>query len=605
MSRVDKNLALLNAVQADAAATLRRSVGGYLTLSESRSGHPTAKVQDRWVHSAYDPIEEGRAWAKAQRASWQGGELAVVLGVGLLYHVEALCAMADADARIAVVVPDVREWHDACEARDWGAWAGKVRWIVGSAVEAAAALAAEATPLRVLTYAPAAGNHGAYHVALEAAVRDLLAKHASGRLHVAVVGPIYGGSLPVAGYVVSALKQLGHRVTYVDHQIHAASYHALAAVVGPRHRQALQGHFAELLSQWTMVKVADDPPDLVLSLAQAPLGLAGLQQLKARGFVTAMWFVENYRHLTYWQQLASGYDFWFVIQRGACLDALRGAGATQVSYLPMAADPTVHRPIALNEAEHREFGSDVSFVGAGYANRRELFPRWISRDWSFKIWGNEWEGAERLQSIVQRQGARIDTETCMKVFSASTINLNLHSHTGTGFDPQGDFVNPRTFELAACRAFQLVDRRALMADLFGSEEMVTVDEPAGVPSAIRRWLQDETGRRAVCDAAYQRTLAEHTYVHRVQSLLATIGIAQPDRLGSLLRGDRQADRLVARAGDCPEVVPLVRAVASRDRVELKDVAEQIRRKGATSALQQEELLMLLLDEHRTDARDVA
>lgn len=605
MSRVDKNLAVFDPVQADAAAILRRSSSGYLTLADSRSGYPTAKVQDRWVHSAYDPIEEGRAWAKAQLAAWQAGELAVVLGVGLLYHVEALCEMAPADARIAVVVPDVREWRDACEARDWGAWAGKVRWILGSAAEAAAALASEAAPLRFVTYAPAAGTHGAYHGALEAAVRDLLAKRASGRLHVAVVGPIYGGSLPVAGYVVSALKQLGHRVTYVDHQVHAASYHALAAVAGPRHRHALQGHFGELLSQWTMVRVAEDPPDLVLSLAQAPLGLAGLQQLKARGFVTAMWFVENYRHLTYWQQLASGYDFWFVIQRGACADALRAAGAKQVSYLPMAADPAVHRPVALNEAEHREFGSDVSFVGAGYANRRDLFPGWIDRDWSFKIWGNEWEGAERIQGLVQRQGARIDTEICTKVFNASTINLNLHSHTGPGFDPQGDFVNPRTFELAACRAFQLVDRRALMVDLFGREEMVSVDEPAGMPSAIRRWLQDDAGRRAVSDAAYQRTLAEHTYVHRVRSLLATLAVAQPDRIGSLLRGDRQADRLAQRASDCPEVVPLVRAAASRDRVELKDVAEQIRRKGATTALQREELLMLMLDEHRTEARDVA
>lgn len=64
-----------------------------------------------------------------------------------------------------------------------------------------------------------------------------------------------------------------------------------------------------------------------------------LEHLRKKKFLTAMWFVENYRHLTYWQQMAPGYDFWFVFQQGACLDAFRQAGARQVSYLPMAADP--------------------------------------------------------------------------------------------------------------------------------------------------------------------------------------------------------------------------------------------------------------------------
>lgn len=56
-------------------------------------------------------------------------------------------------------------------------------------------------------------------------------------------------------------------------------------------------------------------------------------------------------------------------------------------YLPMAADPTVHRPMTLTAAEHREFGSDVSFVGAGYANRRTLLPQWLSHEWTMKLWG--------------------------------------------------------------------------------------------------------------------------------------------------------------------------------------------------------------------------
>lgn len=605
MNRVEANCRLVASTQPEAAGQLRQTSGGFLEVTPARSGLPTAKVGERWIHSAYDPQHEARQWAEAQRALLKDGEVAVVIGVGLLYHLEALCALLPPDQPIAAVVVDVREWRDACEARDWDGWASRVRWHIGAPQETARALIACGAPLRMLRYESAASLHDQAISAFEAALRTQAATGASGRLHVALVGPIYGGSLPIACYVATALEQLGHRVSWYDHSWHAQSYESFGAVRSLRNRQVLQGHFGELLGQLTLAHVAEDPPDLVLAMAQAPLSLGILQQLRKRKFLTAMWFVENYRHLTYWQQVASGYDYWFVIQRGACQDALRAAGAPHVSYLPMAADPAVHRPITLSAAEQQEFGADLSFVGAGYANRRELLPQLIAPGQTFKLWGNEWEGADAVRTILQRQGQRIDTETCMKIFNASTINLNLHSHTGRGFDPEGDFVNPRTFELAACGAFQLTDQRTLLPELFTPAEMATVAEPAALPREITRWLRDAPARDAMRAAARARVLQEHTYRHRVAGLLADIGMSQPDRIGGLLQGMRETGALVSRAGDCPELIPLLRAPGPQPRVELKDVAEAIRRKGPTARLEREELLILMLDEYRNETRDAA
>ena len=61
----------------------------------------------------------------------------------------------------------------------------------------------------------------------------------------------------------------------------------------------------------------------------------------------------------------------------------------------------------------------------------------------------------------------------MRVFNASRINLNIHSCNGEGLDPEADFVNPRTFELAACGAFQLVDERCLRPELFTDQEVAS------------------------------------------------------------------------------------------------------------------------------------
>lgn len=604
MTVFEANVARIAVNNPGLAAQIRASSGGLLEIKESRNGMATATCGGRWVHSSYDPRQEAERWAEGHLAAWQPNETAVILGVGLLYHVEALCRRSGTDFRIAVVVPDVRELHDACRARDLGDWIGLVRWIVGDTGEAARALASFSQPLRLFTYAPAAGYHADSHAALEAALREALAARMGGRLHVAVVGPIYGGSLPIARYTVSALEQLGHRVTWIDHSFHHGSYGAMAQLSDGRHRQLLQGKFAELLSQWSLARVAEDPPDLILALAQAPLTLPALEHLRRKKFLTSMWFVENYRHLTYWQQVAGGYDYWFVIQQDRCQEALRWAGAKHIEYLPMAADPAVHRPMELSEAERREFGADVAFVGAGYANRRALLPRLISPEWTFKIWGNEWEGAAAVQPALQRGGARVDTETCVKIFNATAMNLNLHSHVGTGFDPEGDFVNPRTFELAACRAFQLVDRRSLLPNLFDSGQMATLTDEDGLASCLRTWRQEPEARRAMAQAAYDRTLQEHTYAHRMKGLLARVGMGEPDRVGAILRGDRQAGRLAEQSRDCPELIPLLRQGPDTERVELRDLAARIKAKGATATLGREELLILLLDEHRADVRDL-
>lgn len=604
MNYLTQNLEGLRTRYPTLAQNTQESSGGLLTVVPSREGSPSATHVGRWVHSGYDPRQEAQAWAKAQLLEWKAGELGVVLGVGLLYHVEALVALKPQGAMLAVVVPNVAELKDAVSTRPMEAWVHRVDWLWGTPAAMAEELAAKSAPLRFMTYGPAACLNADAHHDLEAELRRIVAARQSGRLHVAVVGPIYGGSLPIAHHTVAALESLGHRVSWLDQSLHQTSYETFGVYHEPRHRLTMQSRFADVLSLGVVTHLAEDPPDLVLALAQAPMNLAVLEHLRKKKFLTAMWFVENYRHLTYWQQLAGGYDYWFVIQQASCFEALKRAGARHVSYLPMAADPAVHRPLILTTTEQDEYGADVSFVGAGYANRRTLLPRWLSKDWSFKLWGNEWEGAEGLSSVLQRGGARINTGTCVKVFNATSVNLNLHSCAGDGLDPEADFVNPRTFESAACGGFQLVDERSLLPDLFADNEMVRFTAVAEIPSLIRTWLVDVSGRRTIAEAARRRVLAQHTYEHRMRELLATIGVHQPDRTGAIVRGDHNAGVLTQRADASPELAALLRRFPTDQRVELQDVAAQIKAKGVGHELAREELLILMLDSYRAETRDL-
>ena len=604
MNMFNDNVARLALRDEPLAAAVKASAGGALTIEPARSGVPSARRSGRWIHSAYDPLREADTWAETHAPACREGETVVVAGVGLLYHVEALRKRLASDIVVAVLISDLNEFHDALVARPLGSWTDHIRWLSGTPVEIADRLSKTGRALRCLSYAPATHTDSDFHSAFEEALRRGVARQAGGQLTIALVGPIYGGSLPIARYVRRALETLGHKVHWIDHSVHASSYEAMGTLKDARNRQLMQGRMAEVLSQWTLASLAESPPDLVLSLAQAPLTLPVLEHLRKKKLLTAMWFVENYRHLTYWQQMAPGYDYWFVFQRGACLDAFRQAGARQVSFLPMAADPELHRPMDLSDEERRTYGADVSFVGAGYPNRRRLFPALLRRPWSFKLWGNEWDGADELQSVLQLNGARIDTDTCMKVFNATAINLNVHSTTGAGLDPQADFVNPRTFELAACGAFQFVDSRSQLPEFFTDRELVSFRNFDDIPGLVGPWLGDPAARQAMAAAARTRVLGAHTYVHRMRDLLGHIGLSQPDRVGAVLRGDRQQEALLSRcAGDAP-LESLLKAFPAGQRVELKDVAARIRSKGSTATLKREELMVLMLDEYRSETRDL-
>lgn len=604
MNMFEKNMAMIASKDAALATALRESRGGAIKIIPARNGQPTATVAGLALHSAYDPRREAEAWATAQLAVCRPGEVLIVLGVGLLYHVEALRSRVSYDTTIGVIVPDLNELHDVCMVRELESWMNDVEWLWSPVEGVASSLVGMSAPLRFLTYGPAAALHASAHADLERLIRQQVSARVGGQVHVAVVGPIYGGSLPIAKYAAAALEHLGHRVTWIDHSLHQTSYDAMTRLTDLRHRATLQSRLADLLGQLTLARVAEDPPDVVLALAQAPMTLPLLEHMRKKNFVTAMWFVENYRHLTYWQQVAAGYDHWFVIQKKSCEDALRYAGAKQVSYLPMAADPSVHRALSLTPDDHTAFGADVSFVGAGYANRRGLLPRLLSREWTFKLWGNEWDGVTSLEDALQRGGARIDTDTCVKVFNGTKVNINLHSWTGEGLDPDGDCVNPRTFELAACGAFQIVDDRTLLSEVFTKEQVLTFSRPEDLVPLVRQWLSDDMARRQMADAGRQRVLAEHTYDHRMRQLLTQIGVSQPDRVGAILQGERQAGALIERSDAAPELIPVLAQFASDERVELKDVARRIRKRGVSTTLSREELLILMLDEYRMETRDL-
>ncbi|MDR1946575.1 MAG: glycosyltransferase [Desulfovibrio sp.] len=409
-------------------------------------------------------------------------------------------------------------------------------------------------------------------------------------LRVLVVLPMYGGSLPVGCFAAEGLRENGCLVELFEGPAFHPVFCALKELkVGSERLDALQNSFLQHVSQCVTAKAEAFAPDLVLCPAQAPLDIASLKQLRRAGIRTAMWFVEDFRLFTYWRAFAPYYDLFAVIQKEPFFSELAALGMDNILYLPLAALPSLHRPLAPDARGEKEFGAELSFVGAGYPNRRKAFAG--LRDLGLKIWGTEWEGDPDIAPMLQKNGERIDSEDCVRIFNAASINLNLHSSIRP--DPpvvQGDFINPRTFEIAACGAFQLTDRRGLLPELFSPEEIVTFSDLDELREKILYFKARPEERAAFAARARQRALAEHTYAARMKSLLEFAA----ERLPGFGRHEDI---------DWPENMPedmraavsgLIRDLALPADVSFTDLAAAVR--GKSGVLSDAEAALLFLDE---------
>ncbi len=412
-------------------------------------------------------------------------------------------------------------------------------------------------------------------------------------IRVLVVLPMYGGSLPVGRYCVDALMSLGHTVEVFEAPDFYPAFDALRTLRVTSDRQEhLENGFLQVVSNAVAAKTETFEPDLVLSMAQAPLSRQTLKRLRRDGVVTAMWFVEDFRLFTYWEAFAPLYDVFAVIQKDPFPEKLRQIGQDNSLYLPLAADPAFHKPLDLSPVDQRKYGADLSFLGAGYVNRRIAFRRLL--DFDFKIWGSDWDGDEVLASRLQLGGRRITSEEAVRIFNATRVNLNLHSSV----NPEklvsgGDFVNPRTFELAMCGAFQLVDERSLLPELFAPGELAVFTDMDDLIVKIRHYLDHPDERAEFAEKARSRAIADHSYASRMRTLLDFTA----ERIAGWPKERGESEAMAALPPELREQVgKLLADLSLPEDVSFEDLVWTLRaRQGALSGL---ETAILFLDEWR-------
>jgi spore maturation protein CgeB len=331
---------------------------------------------------------------------------------------------------------------------------------------------------------------------------------------ITVVSPIYGGSYDMAVHTAGAFLKSGCDAQLID----ASGYYPELRKymdMGERGNLLLNGYVDTLMEE-VYRKAVDSRPDIVFGMAQAPLSGYALERLKKAGIASAYWFVEDYKFIKYWERIHRLYDWFFVIQDGEFVKKLRDSGGNP-EFMPVAAPD--EGPGALPDAIYRSL---ASFVGAPYRNRIKIMEELSGLDIS--IYGEGWSlsgAAGSVMEMVKVGDRRITGEQVRSIYSGSKININLHSSMfHDGIETDGDFINPRTFEILSCGGFEITDNRTgLERYLTPGKEIEVYSTVGELREKIEYYTKNPEAAARIARNGAERTLREHTYRNRINDML--------------------------------------------------------------------------------------
>ena len=198
-------------------------------------------------------------------------------------------------------------------------------------------------------------------------------------------------------------------------------------------------------------------------------------------------------------------DYFFTYDKSDLRKA-SNLGFREVNYLPTGYDPSIFRPI---EGSYPNLNCDISFVGRAYPKRVKYISNILEKN--IRIYG---PGYPDRIPIYEKY---INLDIVNSLYNNSKIGLSIHE------DPIWQGINNRTFEICGSGSLCLVDDWNDIPELFEvDKEIIVFDTVDNMTEKIDIYLNDHSKRIAIAKAGHARAKANHTFQHRMNSLLKLI-----------------------------------------------------------------------------------
>ena len=322
-----------------------------------------------------------------------------------------------------------------------------------------------------------------------------------------------------------------HIAETLQHMGHAARRFQPGARTGPGSRIMLRVgqakdalHAASDAIPWIRAarmrrlwRVAEEGPLDVAIVCHDFLLPGEVAELKRRtGAAVALWFPDSMAGFGRSCFMTAPYDALFM-KDPFQVTRLAGIVAAPTWYLPECFDPHRHRlDRPLEEGDRVRYRCDICTAGNFHSYRAAFFSRLL--DYDVKIWGNPPPVWMPETPVTRRFGGHYVTyaEKAKAFLSAKIVVNNLLPSEVCG-------VNARAFEAAGIGAFQMLDWRPGLGQLFADgSEVISFRGISDLVRKIDYWLERDDERQAIAQAGKSRAHSEHTYRLRLELLLATL-----------------------------------------------------------------------------------
>jgi spore maturation protein CgeB len=544
-------------------------------LVRTRSGSFSLRMKcrdgsEKALHSLYDPEKE--AVALVDNSSCKGGSLIVVLGLGLGYHVVELGRRyPDAELVVVEASDEIYEMARKCEHMD--AVADKATFLVGLSQAAALRkitrlqLQSGLKSISIFRFPAALSVFGDYYSPIEAKLEKAREVKLWERLKYAKFGQ---------EKVQALLIDFDYFLTHEAKRALEAMEHQVSTV------RIRKGENGEAIVSKLIKKVLETRPDFLLTINHLGFDEDGVLTsfLESIEMPVASWYVDSPNLIVKeFKANVSPFTTLFLWDKGYVKD-MEAIGFEAVSYLPLATDERVFRPLHRSRKKGVVSPCDAGFVGHSMVEPvrkrlsrvaaalhpvvEQLTEQPLQSRASFQELLTKTDGKVRARIETLDAQVRIDLEAAVLWKRTQRYRLqcverlvgfDAHIHGDDGWREllnnhgslrpvlayydelplfynlckinfnatsyqMGAAVNQRVFDVPACGAFLLTDHQEALEEAFDiGREVIVFEDPEEIPDLVRFYLDNPQKRQAIAASGRERVLAEHTYRHRLHRIV--------------------------------------------------------------------------------------
>ncbi len=338
-----------------------------------------------------------------------------------------------------------------------------------------------------------------------------------------LVSAYWNGAATYYRGIIRAMNERGHQVTFFEPDAYDRQKNrdipdpdwATAKVYQP--------------TEEAVYKVLDEALDADVIVKTSGVGVFDellekeVLNLKLKGKFVIFWDVDapatldrvNYSDNDYFKNLIPQYDLILTYGGGdQVVNAYKALGARKCFPIYNALDPSTHHPVPKEE----RFEADLAFLGNRLPDREQRVEQFFLNvaaqlpEQKFILGGNGWHDKPMSANIYYLGHVYTKDHNALNCSPKAVLNISRDSMAKYGFSPA-----TRVFEAAGAGACIITDYWVGIDFFFEPAKEILVARSGDEVKEILAGLTEEQARN-IGEAALQRVLAQHTYIHRAAEL---------------------------------------------------------------------------------------